>query len=60
MKTVSFGLVVVELAVAVVLTWLFFAPIKNYVAEAVRPTVRALLTALDLGQEERRPGEAPE
>ena len=40
--------VIVEIVVAAVLFWLFFMPIKNYVQEAVRPSVRAVLDALDL------------
>jgi large-conductance mechanosensitive channel len=43
MKPVSFGLVVVELAVVVVLTWLFFAPIKKAVEDFVGPTIEALV-----------------
>ncbi len=39
---------IVQVVVTIVLAWLLFAPIKNYVQEAVRPTVRAILQAVGL------------
>jgi hypothetical protein len=40
---------VVEFIVTIVLFWLFFEPIKHYVQEAVRPSVRAFLLAVGWG-----------
>lgn len=39
----------IYIIVSVVMFGLFFMPIKEYVQEAVRPTVRALLQLVGLG-----------